>query len=100
MTKRIITLTISFLFLISLAYAQNNEILKTSISNTNELVITIDHAYHYNYGCTYPMTYQINLNQGTHGLMAVRKFSANDRWIYIQEKTSQDFFNGDRKSVV
>jgi hypothetical protein len=94
MTKRIITLTISFLFLISLAYAQNNEILKTSISNTNELVITIDHAYHYNYGCAYPLTYQINLNQGSHGLIALRKFSTTDRWLSIQEKTSQDFFNG------
>ena len=40
------------------------------------------------------MTYQINLNQGAHGLIVLRKFSANDRWLSIQEKTSQDFFNG------
>jgi Secretion system C-terminal sorting domain len=94
MTNRIITFTFISFFLISFVYAQNNEILTTSLSNTNELVITIDHAFHYKYGCAYPMTYQISLNQGIHGLIALRKFSADDKWSYIQEKTSQDFFNG------
>jgi hypothetical protein len=85
---------ISINFLWTNVYAQNNAILITSLSNSNELVIAIDHSFHYEYGCAYPMTYQINLNPGAHGLTALRRFSVNDRWLSIQDKTSQDFFNG------
>jgi len=76
------------------AYAQDNKTLTASLTDSNEIVITIVHSFHIDYGCAYPLTYKIKINQGAHGLIALRKYGANDRWLSIQEKTSNDFFNG------
>jgi peptidoglycan/xylan/chitin deacetylase (PgdA/CDA1 family) len=92
MTNKIITILL--FSLISFTYAQDNEILTASLSDTNEIVVSIMHSFHLNYGCAYPLTYKIKLKSSTHGLITLRRFSANDRWLSVQEKTSNDFFNG------
>jgi hypothetical protein len=75
-------------------YSQNNKIITTTLSNNNSIVWKIDHDFHNKYGCSYPVTYELNLEHGLSGLTAMRKYALNDNWTGLPEKTSQDFFNG------
>jgi hypothetical protein len=40
------------------------------------------------------MTYLIGLPKGSNGLKVFQKYSTNDEWIQIIQKTSTDLFNG------
>ena len=57
----------------------------------NQTVITLDSQTHLDYGLAYPVTYDIpNLN---------RKFISEEPWYRIEEKTSNDFFNGIESAI-
>ncbi len=91
MINRYGTFLIIILILSNFVFSQNNSIVAASSSNA--IVLKIDHDIHYKYGCSYPMTYQIEIPNSLTGLIAWRKFAVNDRWSEIQGKTSNDLFN-------
>jgi len=49
---------------------------------------------HNTYGFAYPVTYEFSIPPGSSGLKAYKKYAADDSWVQIEEKTSDDFFNG------
>ena len=67
-----------------------------SIQNNmrNEMTITIDSQTHIDFGLSYPVTYEINIPNGSQNLNAYRKYSSSQNWNLIDKKTSDDFFNG------
>ena len=67
-----------------------------SIQNNmrNEMTITIDSQTHIDFGLSYPVTYEIDIPNGSQNLNAYRKYSSSQNWNLIDEKTSDDFFNG------
>ena len=85
---------IAFTSLFSLTMAQNNPKLVIQYNINNEIVITVNSQLHLNYGFAYPMTYAITIPFNSHQLKAYRRYSENESWSQIQEKTSNDFFNG------
>lgn len=93
MTIRCITFLIITILLTNFVIAQNKAVITSSLTSKNIMVLKVDHDFHNQYGCSYPMTYQIDFPSGSTGLTAWRKYSINDRWISIQEKTANDFFN-------
>jgi len=79
---------------VSLALAGNGPRLAASISSSNGLVVVIDHALHLQFGCLYPMTYQIDIPPGSHGFRALEKHQLSESaWLQVAEKTSADTFN-------
>ena len=67
-----------------------------SIQNNmrNEMTITIDSQTHIDFGLSYPVTYEIDIPNGSQNLNAYRKYSSSQNWNLIDKKTSDDFFNG------
>lgn len=56
--------------------------------------ISVDPNIHENYGFTYPLTYVFNLKQGTDLPKVYYRFSYEQNWSQLPEKTADDFFNG------
>ena len=70
---------------------------KTALSiNTarNQTVITLDSQTHLDYGLAYPVTYELAIPSNSDNLRAYRKFISEEPWYRIEEKISNDFFNG------
>ena len=63
-------------------------------NNNGEAIITVDSDIHINYGLSYPLTYKFNIPQDYSNLKAYRKFKSDQEWLLVEEKTSEDFFNG------
>jgi hypothetical protein len=74
--------------------AQPHAVLAVRETPTGELVVAVQSGFHSDYGCTYPLTYQLDIPQGVSALTIRKKFSTADSWKDISEKTSNDFFNG------
>lgn len=90
-TKLLIFTLIS---LCNLLIAQNSNKFTTQYSNNNEIIIAINPLLHSNYGFAYPMTYSITIPSNSNQLRTYKKYNINQGWSLIQEKTSNDFFNG------
>ena len=60
----------------------------------NVTVISIDHQTHVDYGLSYPLTYEFSIPIGSQGSNSYCKFQSGQDWSLIEEKTSDDFFNG------
>ena len=73
------------------AYSQSGSRLLTTVTLTNEFIAVIDHNLHVQYGCMYPMTYQMDIPHGSSGLQVQRKYASSDSWVTIQERTVQNF---------
>ena len=58
------------------------------------MTITIDSQTHIDFGLSYPVTYEIDIPNGSQNLNAYRKYSSSQNWNLIDKKTSDDFFNG------
>ena len=69
-------------------------ILSIQSNMRNEMIITIDFQTHIDFGLSYPVTYEINIPNGSQNLKAYRKYSSSQNWNLIDKKTSDDFFNG------
>ena len=52
------------------------------------------HVLHVDYGCIYPMTYDIEIPSGSSDMTAYQRYSYLDAWTPIQSRTDTDFFNG------
>ena len=64
------------------------------VNNRNMTIISVDSDTHIDYGLSYPITYEFSLPNGIEHFKAYRKFRFQDSWELIEEKTSDDFFNG------
>ena len=66
------------------------------INNTirNEVIIVIDSQIHIDYGLSYPITYELSIPSNSFDLVTFVKFRSEQSWLPIQEKTTNDFFNG------
>ena len=63
-------------------------------NNINQTMIITDGQAHIDYGLTYPVTYEFSIPQNSENLNAYRKYKDSHDWNLIEEKTSNDFFNG------
>ena len=63
-------------------------------NNINQTIIITDGQAHIDYGLTYPVTYEFSIPQNSENLNAYRKYKDSHDWNLIEEKTSNDFFNG------
>jgi hypothetical protein len=79
--------------IVPLAYAENLFRLSTSVSSNGTLVVVLNHTVHVQYGCSYPVTYQLKIPRGSAGLSGKRRYTGTDAWELLPAKTSQDFFN-------
>ncbi len=93
MRTRHLFLSVCLTSIFSPAYAQQEAALSVTATPTNELVIAIQHYFHERYGCSYPMTYEIDFPSGSSGLKVVKKNQTAGSWVQITEKTSADLFN-------
>ena len=66
----------------------------TVVNNINQTMVITDSLAHIDYGLTYPVTYEFGIPQGSENLNVYRKYNASQDWFLIDEKTSNDFFNG------
>ena len=64
------------------------------INNRNMIIISVESQAHIDYGLAYPITYEFTIPENIENLKAFRKFQIGDNWELIEEKTSNDFFNG------
>ncbi len=86
---------IPFFFVTCLVFGFNNGKAALSINTIrNQTVITLDAQTHLDYGLAYPVTYELAIPSNNHNLRAYRKFISEQPWHRIEEKTSNDFFNG------
>ena len=74
--------------------AQNSSKLTIQYSINNEIIISLDQKLHNTYGFAYPMTYSITIPTNSSQLRTYKRYSENENWSQIPEKTSNDFFNG------
>ncbi|MGA9405862.1 MAG: T9SS type A sorting domain-containing protein [Bacteroidota bacterium] len=80
--------------LVSSASANSGIQLATSISSDMKLIVVIDHTVHFQFGCLYPLTYQIDIPPGSSSLKAFEEHQlSNTAWVQLAEKTSVDTFN-------
>ena len=94
MNYRNLTLLFFWPCITSFTFANNGAQLTTSISSNKEFIVVIDHALHFQFGCLYPMTYQIDVPSGSSGLKALEEHQiSNSAWVQLEEKTSADTFN-------
>ena len=56
----------------------------------NEMTITIDSQTHIDFGLSYPVTYEIDIPNGSQNINAYRKYSSSQNWNLIDKKTSDD----------
>ncbi len=94
MNLRPLVSVILYSCLVSMAFADDSIRLTASISSNDELVVVIDHALHLQYGCLYPLTYQVRIPSGSRGLQVHEKHQRTESsWMQVGEKTSADTFN-------
>lgn len=48
---------------------------------------------HEDYGLALPVTYSFNIQAGSSGLKAWKKYSESSNWVELTQKTSDDYFN-------
>ena len=63
-------------------------------NNINQVMVIADAQAHIDYGLTYPVTYEFSIPQNSENLNVYRKHKDSHDWNLIDEKTSNDFFNG------
>ena len=80
------------LFTLSKSFAKSLDL--SVVRDGNMTIISVDHQIHIDYGLSYPLTYEFSLPEGFENLKAYRKFQTEDNWEVMEEKTSDDFFNG------
>ena len=86
---------ITFFSVTCLVFSFNNGRAALSIDTIrNQTVITLDSQTHLDYGLAYPITYEFAIPSNNDNLRAYRKFISEEPWYRIEEKTSNDFFNG------
>ena len=86
-----------YVFLVNYLFSLENNlasILLIENDSENETVITVSSQSHIDYGLSYPITYEFSLPSNSSNLYAYRKHKMNEEWSQIEEKTSDDFFNG------
>ena len=76
-------------------YGNNDNRSNLSVNTiNNQTFITIDPQIHIDYGLAYPLTYELSIPSNNENLKVHRKFITREPWTMIEEKTSNDFFNG------
>jgi hypothetical protein len=73
--------------------AQNVNIVTIGHDFNDEIIVTIDPQIHIDYGVAYPLTYEFSIPNNLSGLLAYKRYSANEGWTPFEEKTSAEFFN-------
>jgi len=87
-------LSILFSLIFSLIFAQSTQNLQIVTGAEGETIILVDDHLHDKYGLAFPLTYEMEIPAGSQNFRAVRKYSLSDNWEVLEEKTSEDFFNG------
>ena len=78
-----------------LVYGNNDNRLILSVNTiNNQTFITLDPQIHIDYGLAYPLTYELSIPSNNDNLKVYRKFISREPWTMVEEKTSNDFFNG------
>ncbi|HTY12077.1 MAG TPA: T9SS type A sorting domain-containing protein [Bacteroidota bacterium] len=86
-------LVVILFFASFVSVAGNASPLTFTAVSSSVFIATLDHSFHLNYGCKYPITFQMTIPAGAEKLQARRKYSGGDDWTTLAEKTSRDTFN-------
>ncbi len=63
--------------------------------STGGWVIVVQHNFHQEYGCSYPMTYKFNIPQSSfNNLLVCKKYSSDSCWTGFELLTPNSLFNG------
>ena len=73
---------------------KNFSILEIDSENQNWSTVIIDSQTHLDYGLSYPITYKLSIPHNSQNLKAYRKYNSSQDWDLINNRTSDDFFNG------
>ena len=85
-------LNITIFILCQLVYAnQQSSFLSVTSGIRDETVISLDSQTHIDYGLSYPITYEMNIQFESFSLRSYQKFQANQEWTLMEEKTENDF---------
>lgn len=60
----------------------------------NYIKLFVDSTTHNDYGLAYPITHEFSIPSGSANLQVFKRYSTNQTWTQIAEKTNNDFFNG------
>lgn len=56
--------------------------------------LAVDSITHRDYGLVYPVTYQFSIPPGSQNLKVFKRYNESQEWTQINEKNSNDLFNG------
>ena len=93
MRSRVLLLSIAVVALSYAAHAQQQAALSVTATGAGELLVALQPAFHVQYGCTYPLTYQFDIGGAVPRLVAHRKYRAGDAYTPLEEKKDTDVFN-------
>lgn len=86
------TIFVAFLFVASISTAQKNFITVDN-NSFDGLTIVIDSDVHLDYGFTFPLTYELSLDENSSDLQAFKKSELLEEWELLEEKDTSAFFN-------
>jgi hypothetical protein len=90
---RPVFLSLAIVSMLEIAQAQQNASLFVVVTGSHELAIGIQHLFHAQYGCAYPLTYQFDIGSAGVGLKALHKHQAGEPYTPLQERKEADLFN-------
>ena len=82
------------LLIVTPGFSQSSKNIEIKSNQIGETIIAVDDDLHNTYGLAYPVTYQFEIPSASDDLLAFRRFSETQGWLVLEEKTSDDFFNG------
>lgn len=86
--------TILMIILLIVVTASARELIRVETAAEGTITATIDPQAHIDYGFSYPLTWEILLPDSMPGYSALIRHGLNQPWTVLEEKTSDDFFNG------
>ena len=91
---RLCLVSVMIVLLSAAVSAQQRSLITAHLTVENVLAVAIQPEFHTDYGCAYPLTYQIDIPAGSSALTVRKRYASTERWLDVLERTSDDFFNG------
>jgi hypothetical protein len=73
----------------------NFSIVSGGQTEVNYFNISVNSTLHNRYGLSYPVTYEFNIPASSSNLVVYKRYYNN--WMLLDERTANDFFNGEEK---
>ncbi|HTY60396.1 MAG TPA: T9SS type A sorting domain-containing protein [Bacteroidota bacterium] len=93
MKSQILLLSILFLLVSVVSYAQEEARLSVTAGPSGEIAIAIQPRFHAQYGCAYPLTYMFDIGAAAHALKASYRRHAGEPSTPLPVRGGSDLFN-------